>query len=307
MSLSLPNELLEGVSRGEYQLLPGAGASMDSLDATGTNLPSATGLCKAFIDDFQLPLEPGQQIGLQRAYEHIEHRRSTSGLIRADYLSHRFSGCKPADWYASLAGVPWKRIWTLNIDDVVEVALEQYFRDADPDSPVRQSPAPFSWESVQDEPRPDEVQVIHLHGFARWLGSGKSQLVFSILEYLSAARIGHSWHYLFGAEYLQRPFIFLGARLVEEYDLADILRRGSQARVMTGKPSAIVLKSFSQLDREDFTRWGLVCIEADAEHFSRDLQKQIKPHLDLQILIGATKKDTRRVRMFYRQYVGLGS
>ena len=144
MSLSLPNELLEGASRGgSGKLLLGAGASIDSLDATGTNLPSAMGLCKALTDEFQASLlEPGQQIGLQRAYEHIEHRRSTSGLTRADYLSQRFSGCKPADWYASLAGIPWKRIWTLNIDDVVEVALNQYFWDAGPDAPVRQSPVP---------------------------------------------------------------------------------------------------------------------------------------------------------------------
>lgn len=57
--------------------------------------------------------------------------------------------------------------------------------------------------------------------------------------------------------------------------MALFLRRGNKSRELVGRPSIIVLRDMSELQREQFRKWGLVPVEADARSFFADLLKEL--------------------------------
>src|SRR5712691_229819 len=124
---SLKNEewesLLEGLARGEYHLLLGAGASIGACGGDGRPLPNARTLTEELLMDFGFQAH-GEDIGLQGAYEAIESRKNAEGYDRTQYLKLRFSNCQPT-WHSVLPRIYWKRVWTLNIDNVIEQTYTQ--------------------------------------------------------------------------------------------------------------------------------------------------------------------------------------
>lgn len=263
------NDLIDGLVRGEYNLLFGAGASIGARGKDGSKLPDADTLSKELLLDFSVETG-GYKLDLKSAYEQVEGLKDSKNRNRDEYFSSRFSKCDPT-WQVMLPKFRWNRIWSLNIDDVVEGAygLPQN---------SKQVAKPIDWTDLYCEPdrNKDELQIIHLHGFAPYIPSGKSKLVFSILEYLQATSQLHAWHRIFGDEFLQRPFIVIGAKLNDEYDLADVIRRGNNSKDFSGRPSLIVLKEIPPFMKDNFKKWGLIPIEATGEEFIRTMLPKVE-------------------------------
>ena len=115
MSTKIMDRVAHGVARGEYSLLLGAGASMGALGGNGRPLPSGLGLRDSLVKEFAIQTG-GETITLSRAYAAAER----NDLARLDqYLREWFTGCTPS-WQGILTDFQWHRIWTLNIDDVLE-------------------------------------------------------------------------------------------------------------------------------------------------------------------------------------------
>jgi hypothetical protein len=98
---------------GQYNLLTGAGASMDSSNGKGL-LPSGTSLRNelATLKNAN-PNQPLQKIfSLLDAKEVEEH------------VTKRFSNCVPGPTYQLLRSFIWKRVFTFNVDDAMETAYE---------------------------------------------------------------------------------------------------------------------------------------------------------------------------------------
>jgi hypothetical protein len=265
------DQLLDGLARGEYSLLLGAGASMEAGDRQGNHLPGARRLAQELVEDFGLPSSSGS-IPLSRAYERAKRRNDRLGRGIAKYLYDRFTGCTPPSWYEVLCSVRWARIWSLNIDDVVEQAYEAYSRTS------RQRLIPVSWDSNFAEPddRRKQVVLVHLHGRAVDPSINRDpNLVFDIAEYFHAVERHHAWHHILAENFTQDPFIIVGATLSEEYDLAEILRRGNRSQQVTSRPSIIVLPEFDELAREEFEEWGLLPVAAPAGEFFAKVVKAL--------------------------------
>lgn len=258
--------LVRGVARGQYNLLLGAGASVGVLGGDGRLLPTAIELARQLSEDFQLR---STDLDLREAYELVENKRTRNGTTRNEYFRQRFSNCTPT-WHSLLTTVRWKRIWSLNIDDVIQQVYAQEFVGS-----KRQPLKPFTWRSPFRDPRSesDELQLIQLHGTSSGEGSDQS-LVFSIVEYLSAASAGHSWHRIFGDLFASQPFIVVGARLVDEFDLADILRRGNSSESTQGLPSVVVLKEVADDRRDLIASWGLKVLTASGEEVMQRLASE---------------------------------
>lgn len=261
--------LMEGLARGEYHLLLGAGASLGALGGDERSLPNAQTLAEELLANFGIETN-GEVIDLGTAYEVVEGRLDAEERDRDQYLKIRFSDCQPS-WHSIIPNICWRRIWTLNIDDVIE---QTYAKNR---GRYLQDPKTYNWTDPYREPdrERDELQIIHLHGFAPWLGRPGQDFVFSIIEYVQASSTRHAWHRIFGDEFLQRPFIVIGASLADEFDLALFLRRGNQSRELVGRPSIIVLRDITRLQREQFLKWGLVPVKADARAFFADLVKEL--------------------------------
>ena len=263
--------LLDGMVRGEYNLLLGAGASLGALGGDKAPLPGARDLAQELLASFGID-SGGRDLDLKLAYELVEGRRDRQARNRNEYLRLRFSQCSPT-WHSFLASLRWRRIWTLNIDDVVESVYQR-------GDTAAQTARTYNWpdDFVERGSLQNELQVVHLHGCAFLQDPEAQALVFSITEYLSAGAGRHAWHQVFGSLFLQEPFIVIGARLTDEYDLADFLRRGNNAYKLTGRPSLLVLRQIPALEAGLFRKWGLVPVESDAQSFLHELISESSRH-----------------------------
>ena len=154
-------KMAEGIAQGEYSLLLGAGASLGAVGGNGLPLPTSAGLRDSLVHDFELKTG-GEPISLARAYDHL-HRNIPEGLTK--YLREWFRECQPT-WQHIIAEFNWLRIWTFNIDDVIEQAYKREGRSA----------KSLTWdERFSERDSSNSQQIIHLHGMADRLKEGREE------------------------------------------------------------------------------------------------------------------------------------
>ena len=277
----------------EYSLLLGAGASVGAKGGNGRLLPTGAGLRDALISDFDVDTGEDETITLVQAYDHL-HRNRPDQLTA--YPRKWFRGCDPS-WQHLLAEFNWHRIWTFNIDDVIEVAFKNEGR-------LIQS---LAWnERFSEGESTSSQQIIHLHGLANRLIEGQVNddvLVFSIREYARVVSNSRTWHKVFFDEFAGRPFLIIGAQLTEEFDLAEVLQGGSVAKDSTGYPSVVVVPRISPIRREQLESAGLLIIEMEGEHFIRDLLNHYREERSkLSEIYGASTPGLRR---FMQQFIDM--
>jgi tetratricopeptide (TPR) repeat protein len=277
-------KLLRGISLGRYHLVLGAGASLGSLGGDQRLIPGAFKLAEELATDFGLlELIPEiktkfetNHIDLKEIYEEIKDRRllDTEKRSITEYFKYRFINCVPNLWQKLVYSLPWKMIWTLNIDDVLENAYLE--------SSKNREITPISWYEKYKTTKLsgklmdwEELQIIHLHGFAKHI-KDELNIIFSIAEYTNAVSQKHFWHEMFADVFLQEPFIFVGANLVEEFDMAELLRKGSSSKELNGFESYIVRPNIGNLDNDRYIRWGLNPIKSTGEEFFNFLSDLFK-------------------------------
>ncbi len=261
MEQDLIVRVAEGVLLGEYALLLGAGASLGARGGNGIPLPTGSELLTQLVSEFDIETE-GESISLRRAYEAAQ-RKDSERLGR--FISQQFTRCRPS-WQNLLAQFRWQRIWTLNIDDVIETVLKAKGISFDR----------FDWTSAFRDSSRSDCQIVHLHGFAREPGSEgatDSALVFSTADYVAPVRDPRAWHSVFADDFAERPFIILGASLSEEFDLQPALSK-TAATATRGFASVIVLRAVTALQREELEALGLTVVEAEAHDFIAQLKAE---------------------------------
>lgn len=267
----LANRVVHASADGRYQLMCGAGTSLGAKGGDGKPLSLAKATANEIADVCGLVLEPDERNDLSLVYEEAKVR-SKAKLVR--YLLLRFTKCEPV-WQAKFFELHWQRIWTLNIDDVLETAFAKR-NDATRYGRVTS----VSW---RDMLKPvhlgdRELQIIHLHGIAERLRAAKDDVVFSLLEYSEVVRALQPWHAAFQTSYVEDPFIICGARLSEEPDFVVATRLSNQSFNATGVPSLIVAPSFTTTQEERLRRFGLVPLAAPAEGFMDALTADVKAY-----------------------------
>ncbi len=292
--------LLEGLVRRQYHLLVGAGTNTDCIGGDGKPIPNANVLANELITDFGL--ETGEEeVDLKRAYENIEDLCDQQGRNRTQYFKERFSNCQPS-WQSSIFRIGWRRIWTLNVDDVLENAFDRYVAQTGSQRKLNR----YSWNDLFAElgRESDDIQIVHLHGLA----DGTDNLVFSIAEYLKTTITRHTWHPVFGDEYQGEPFIIVGAKIRDEIDLHDAIKLGNKSRVLLGRPSIIVLKEITKLQRKEFQKYGLIPVKCDAKTFIERLIPDVtslETRLAGTVVPGSFSELPFQARVFLEQFKAL--
>lgn len=262
--------LLRGLHEGKYNLLLGAGASYGSKGGDGEELKDGITFSQQMAEKFNLKLNPDEAKKLPLTYEEAE---STDSAALKKWLRGRFIGCTPT-WQHLLFRIRWERIWTFNIDDVLDNAFV-----ADQTTNVYKNLAGFNWKQNVSpvESTPESIQVVHLHGRAIDLGGKWDGLVFSTAQYLSAARGFQQWHASFQTHYLEDPFIICGASLAEEVDIAEAIRTKNRSRA-NGFPSFIVSYGLDDGQKERMLRYNLVPIVSPLEDFFKVLLNELREY-----------------------------
>lgn len=249
------DSVMRAITESKYQLLLGAGASLDSEGPLG-RLPGGWDLAQEMATAFSLPGDP--RGNLRQVFSMARSRVTADGQTVLTYMTDRFANCTAPSWYADLVSIPWRYIWSLNIDDSVENAYNTQFTDHTAKELIS-----VSWTDSHRVPKGNQVVLVHLHGVA-W-AKKTDDLVFDISSYLYAVTQRHRWHNIFADSYLETPTIILGASLNDEIDLENVLEKG---RVQGGsEPSIIVMPTIDDFDKERFRGWGLIPVEATAEEF----------------------------------------
>lgn len=261
--------VIEGVAGRAYSLLLGAGASYDVEGGDGGKLKGAVDLAQELNSVLGLGLVPPDSENLGLVYGDACQPNHVVRLHR--FIEKRFTGTKPV-WQQVLYEFNWKRIWSLNIDDVVQRARS---------SSAKRLVA-YNW-TDDFKPRDrgeSELQLIHLHGMASRIASNDAALIFSLKEYATRNEALPGWHAEFRSEYSQKPFIVCGARLQDEFDLISVLEFGNRSKERGGAPSLVVLPSYSPGQESRLqNRFGLTPITATGNEFFQALAQDVKEHL----------------------------
>jgi hypothetical protein len=253
------NRLLRGLHEGKYNLLLGAGASYGSQGGDNVELRDGATLSIQIDKEFDLGLNTDEAKKLPLTYEEA---KSAHPLRLRKWLRARFIGCQPT-WQDLLFLAHWERIWTFNIDDVLENAFE-----VDRTKNLVGEILSLDWKEkvVPLESTPTKLQVVYLHGRAMDLGTSKDGLVFSIPEYSNATRSFPQWHASFQTNYIERPFIVCGASLAEEVDLADAIRTKNLSSA-NGFPSFIVSFNLDEAQKQRMLRFNLIPVVCPLNEF----------------------------------------
>lgn len=244
--------LAASVKSGEYNLFLGAGVSLDSRGADGQFLPSGTRFRTELADATSMRASAS----LQRAYSAL------SPAQVKELLSDRFH---PSVSGLSLRAIPtfvWRRVFTLNIDDALEHAYETSL------SPL-QSIQPAHYVDSYSEPRSlDQLQVVHLHGYAREPEKG---YVFSRVEYAKNMTDSNAWMTVLAEVMPVEPFIVAGTAL-DEVDLEFYLsKRSSQSPRQDKGPSFLVEPYPDNHTEREASDHGLILYQGTFERFVADL------------------------------------
>jgi hypothetical protein len=196
-------ELVATIRSGGAMLFTGAGFSAEARDRGGLRLPDTPGMVGELWPLLFGDVDPPDGSTLADLYD-VALLRAPAQL--REYLNQRLRvGDRqlPA-WFARWFGAPWRRIYTLNVDDL-EAAVDRQF--ALP-RPLR-SVSALAPHAASER---DRLDVVHLNGIA---GDDPRQVTFSTMQY--AARLcmrDHAYEQLVD-DLRSVPFVFVGTTLDE--------------------------------------------------------------------------------------------
>jgi hypothetical protein len=253
-------------SNGSAILFLGAGFSLGSKSRSGKDIPSAATLSKelwklSFGSD---PFDSSTQ--LQDIFETAQSRKPKE---LARLLLEQFTvdpqSCAP--WYTELLTMPWLRIYTLNIDDLVFKLLSEYSETR----PVRAVSAMTSNAPIFDDGR---LSIIHLNGM---LEDGPVNVTFSRSQYAQRRGVDPAYVQL-NNDLLFRSVVFIGTAM-EEGPLWEHLemrghRPGRNQRELRPR-SYLVTPVLNKSKEALLSRYNVVWLPMTAEDFNETILTKI--------------------------------
>lgn len=253
-------ELARVIDRGDATLFTGAGFSADAHDRDGNGLPDSAQMIRE-LWELVFGAGPPDDSSLPDLYD--------VALMRAPELLHayvarrlRIGDARLPRHYAAWFSAPWRRIYTLNVDDLEvavarQVVLPRPLRSVSAIAPDRSPPLPGS------------IDVVHLNGIA---GTDASELTFSTMQY--AARLcarDHEYERLV-TDLERSPFVFAGTTLDEAILWQHVeLRRRANGGARPRPPSFLISPSLSRARQILLESHGIRWIRSTVEDIARDV------------------------------------
>ncbi len=243
----------ETLLAGGYNLLVGSGISLDSRNGEGDLLRSADQLRR----DLCGLTGARENTSLTRAYALL-----SAPQVQAEIV-HKFHNCSPGPSLQYLQFFLWRRIFTFNVDDV----LENLYK-----TPTKQALIPLNYRAAfEPTPARGELQAIHLHGCTLWPDEG---FVFAATEYVKVMSGLNPWMHLLSEILATEPFIIAGTSL-NEIDLEFYLSHRNSTTPRRGRGPSLLVEPYPDVaTRADCDRHGLVLVEATFGDFLEWLRQK---------------------------------
>ncbi|MFD2183498.1 SIR2 family protein [Rhodoplanes azumiensis] len=245
------DELKPTLLAGRYSLFLGAGASCDSFDSKLAALPTGDALRKQLVKLKELK----ENSSLSRAYAQL----SDDEVLK--FITERFANCTPGPTANKLPGFFWNRIYTLNVDNVIEASYKT--------NKSNQHAIPFTHKSLYRNPEDvNSLQIVHIHG---WAGKPDDGYVFSLPDYVRNMGPGNPWIDVLAQTIATEPFIIAGTSL-EEPDLEYFLTNRTPSTVRRDRGPSFLIEPFPDPGTlRDCERHGLILYPGTLLEFFAEL------------------------------------
>jgi hypothetical protein len=234
---------------GQYNLLLGAGFSMDSTNKHG-NLPSGETLAA------ELSIVTGAKSNsLQRLYEIMTPQQVKT------HITDRLSCSMPGETAQLMSSFIWKRVFTWNIDDVLENVYQ--------DGKGHQRAVPKHFNDIYTDPENmEELFLIHLHGY---VGQEDHGYVFSREQYLKQIMKVNPWMMVLTQFMLSEPMIIAGTSL-DEVDLDFYLAQRTNESARNDRGPSILVASDGPFSRKLCEKHDLLLFNGRSLEFFKYLK-----------------------------------
>ena len=259
--------LAHAIRQGRVVLFTGAGFSCDAANRDGNLLGTAKELKQILTTQFSLPESVLDHIYDYRLDELCEYITGLEQMNADDprnplceFLRGYYSQCNPKSYHYKYDRFPWRRIFTTNIDDVLE---RIYSHSSSYSLQIRNS------KSKEGPDHPGKIPYFKLHGCVKNI---TEPFVFTRRQYIEQM-IGGDYRYdTFCNDFGAEIFLFVGTSLNEqnlEYFLRlkqrhNVVRKENEVFVVTTDDDPLRINQLS-------TKFAAVTIPSTAEGFINQL------------------------------------
>src|SRR5579863_5872511 len=249
--------LRANLRRNRVVLFLGAGFSREAKNAVGDPIPLSSDLAKKLWSKSEFA---GDYDGTELRYLYDAARKRKGGAAIRLLLRDLLSVSKYPDWYKSVAGWYWRRIYTTNIDNLTETV----FGGSTGAPPLERIVPPDEFTERDSFLR--NLQYIKLHGSADEL---EKPIVFSPIEYGRRASLHDVWYDHFLRDYSTHPTILVGTELNEPLFWQYLAARQEKPRgAAESRPkSFLVSPNISRARSEALSVYNIEPVDASAEEF----------------------------------------
>lgn len=257
----LRKEIAPQIQSGRCALLLGAGFSYVNSSIKYGPLADGTKLISDILK--RCGKTPGSKTTLKDAYQYGKREDKEFD----QYFTDRFTVGQVFLWQSRLFQYPWARLYTTNIDNVLNIALSDANR-------LGKTAGEFKFFNYSDEGLISNtigcLPVITIHGTAQKLSEG---FIFSSLEYSKAASKTLDWHNDLAAWMLAGGLLVIGNQLDESDFDTYLSRRESQYTAYARAQNWIVMPDPDPIKSENYIAAGFKIIDATAEEFFTELYR----------------------------------
>ncbi|UDM50759.1 SIR2 family protein [Cupriavidus sp. MP-37] len=260
----IKNKICPLLKKGELSLLLGAGFSYRN-KSIKAELPSGDELRDELLRECKKT--PGPRTTLKDAY--LTASRNIPNFN--EYLKQYFTVDHVRPWQAKIFEYVWSRIYTTNIDNVLDVAYQST-------KTSNRLSGDFSFFNYCDQASIGGVigstPVVTIHGTIRDLEAG---FIFSNFEYAMAASKLFDWHNELAARILMGGLVVVGNQLDESDIESHISRRlNTYGSIVPEANNWIVMPDPDPIKKENYIASGYNVIDATAEEFFGVLFREVK-------------------------------
>jgi hypothetical protein len=254
--------LIRHLSKNNVVLFLGAGFSTDANNAKGEKLPDSRELARVLWQYHGYQAEyDGTPLGVlyQAA---LTRPGGTSPLF--DLLRSKLWVTSCPDWYRLMTKWYWYRIYTTNVDNLVEHVYENY------NAPARLQTVIAPSEFQDRDAFLRTIQLIKLHGS---LDHTELGLTFALKEYGRRAAGQDAWYDHFVRDFSSYPTVLVGTQLDEPLFWQYVaVRQGRVKKVNKSRPkSFLICPRISKAQQQVLTEFNIAAVEATAKEFFETL------------------------------------
>jgi hypothetical protein len=263
------DELAGVIRSGEAMLFTGAGFSSGARDLDGAPLPDSAQMIRE-LWSLVFETDGPDDSSLPDLYD--------AALLRAPARLGAYVACRlrvgdhplPRH-YEAWFSAPWRRIYTLNVDDLERAVARQYalprrLRSVSAIAPLAAEPAAEADET-------DALDVVHLNGLA---SAAANELTFSTMQYASRLCNRDREYERLVSDLEQAPFVFAGTTLDEVVLWQHVeLRRRAVADPPPPRPSFLISPSLARARQVLLESLGIRWVRATIETVIEALPDEI--------------------------------